>query len=75
MAATTTTLASALLVAIAVTAGCAKHDSSPVGRAVENTKDALDVRDHEKLKDAGEDIADAARDAKQGAKDAIDGKK
>ena len=71
----TTTLASALLVATVMAAGCAKKDSGPVDRAVENTKDALNVRDHEKLKDAGEDISDAAKDAKQGVKDAVDGRK
>jgi predicted small secreted protein len=61
-------LASLLLVA------CEKNQT-PVERAVDKTKDALDIRDHEKLKDAGEDVKDAAKDLKQGAKDAVNDKK
>jgi hypothetical protein len=54
-------------------AACEKQ--TPVERAVDKTKDALDIRDHEKLKDAGEDVKDAAKDLKQGVKDAVDDKK
>ncbi len=35
--------------------GCAK-EKSPLDKAVDGTKDALNIRDHEKLKDAGEDV-------------------
>jgi gas vesicle protein len=64
-----TLLAAALTMTFAL-AACEKD--TPVETAVENTKDALDVRDHEKLKDAAEDVKDAAQDVKEGVKDAAD---
>jgi hypothetical protein len=71
----TKSLITACLVATVALAGCAKQSDSPVERAVDKTKDALDIRDHEKLKDAGEDAKDAIKDAKDGVKDAVNGKK
>ena len=71
----TRTLGATLVAAILVASGCAKEEKNPVERAVDSTKDALNVRDHEKLKDAGEDVSNAIKDAKEGVKDAIDGKK
>jgi hypothetical protein len=82
-----------LLIAVALSsvvlaAGCAKKEGA-LDTAVDNTKDALDVRDHEKAKDAAEDVRDAAKDAaadvkgaakdaahdaKEAVKDAADGK-
>jgi len=63
----------ALMLSTAVlTSGCAKKESS-VEKAVESTKDALDIREHEKLKDAGEDVKDAVNDAAEGVKDAANG--
>jgi hypothetical protein len=82
-----------LLIAVALSsvvlaAGCAKKEGA-LDTAVDNTKDALDVRDHEKAKDAAEDVRDAAKDAaadvkgaakdaahdaKEAVKDATDGK-
>jgi hypothetical protein len=64
-----TLLAAALTMAFLASA-CAKKEENPIDRAVENTKDALDVRDNEKLKDAGESAADAVKDAGEGLKDA-----
>ena len=54
-------------------AGCGKEET-PVEKAVEGTKDALDVREHEKLKDAGEDAMDAIDNAAEGIKAETDGK-
>lgn len=51
----------ALMTALSL-AGCDKQET-PVETAVEGTKDALDMREHEKLKDAGEDVKDAIEDA------------
>lgn len=65
-------LAVTVLSAIALASGCAKHDG-PAEKAVESAKDALDIRDHEKLKDAGEQAKDAVNEAVEGAKDAADG--
>lgn len=54
-------------------AGCGKEET-PVEKAVEGTKDALDLREHEKLKDAGEDAVDAIDNAAEGIKAETDGK-
>jgi hypothetical protein len=61
-----------VLSAVLLASGCAKHDS-PAEKAVESAKDALDIREHEKLKDAGEEAKDAINDAVDGVKDAADG--
>jgi hypothetical protein len=50
--------------------GCHREDKSSVEKLGDKAKDALDVREHEKLKDAGEDVKDAAKDAAEGVKDA-----
>jgi hypothetical protein len=52
--------------------GCAKKET-PVEKAVDGTKDALDIRDHEKLKDGAEDARDAVKDTAEGVKDAAKG--
>lgn len=72
---TTRLLTATCVLAALLTAGCNNPNKSPVDRAVDNTKDALNVRDHEKIRDAGEDVSDAAKDLKQGVKDAANGKK
>ena len=66
--------ATAMVVAM-LTVGCAQEQKGPVERAVDKTKDALDVRDHEKLRDAGESATQAVKEAKEGVKDAVEGKK
>lgn len=57
-----------LLVAGLPMAGC-QDNKTPAASAVESTKDALDMREHEKLKDAGEDMKDAIDNAAEGVKD------
>jgi hypothetical protein len=52
-------IAAALLGLSLGVAGCDKKEGPS-----EAAKDALDMRSHEKLKDAGEDLSDEARDAK-----------
>lgn len=54
-------------------AGCDRNDTA-TERAVEGTQDALDMREHEKLKDAGEDAADAMDNAAEGIRDETDGR-
>ena len=61
-----------VLAAALSASGCAKKESA-VDKAVDGTKDALNVRDHEKLKDAGEDAKDAVDNAAEGIKDAAKG--
>ena len=53
--------------------GCDKNES-PVDNAIENTKDALNIRENEKLKDAGEHLTDAVDDAAAGIEDAVNDK-
>ena len=50
------------------TVACEKKET-PAEHAVDKTKDALDIREHEKLKDAGEDAKDAMKDAGDAVKD------
>ena len=68
-------LSAALIALVLLTAGCAEEKKNPVERAVDSTKDALDVRPNEKLKDAGENVKDAVENAGEGVKDAVNGKK
>ncbi|MCB1624995.1 MAG: hypothetical protein KDI32_10445 [Pseudomonadales bacterium] len=59
----------AICFAVLATA-CTQKQEGALDRAAENTKDALDMRDNEKLKDAAENAGDAVRDAGEGIKDA-----
>ena len=59
--------ATAVLLA-AFSIGCEKKETA-VDKAVDRTKDALDMREHEKLKDAGEDAKKAVQDAGEAVKD------
>ncbi len=52
--------------------GCEKKAETPVEKATESVKDALDMRENEKLKDAGENLQDAAQDAAEATKDAVE---
>ncbi len=72
----------ALVVMLSLGAGlsaCEKKPETPVEKATESVKDGLDMREGEKLKDAGEDVKSAAENAAEGASDAVedatDGKK
>jgi hypothetical protein len=42
---------------------CQKEEKSEVEKLGDKAKDALDMREHEKLRDAGEDAKDAVKDA------------
>ena len=66
---TVISLLAAALALSGVFGGCSKEPDNAVDKAVENTKDALDIREHEKLKDAGEEARDAVKDAAEGVKD------
>ena len=58
----------AAIITLLSLAGCGKQET-PVANAVESTKDALDMREHEKLKDAGENAKGAIDDTIEGIKD------
>lgn len=62
-----TTLILPMCALLAMLAACGK-DESPVESAVEGTKDALDLREHEEMKDAAEDMRDAVENAAEGVK-------
>jgi len=60
-----TTLTLLACVLLAMLMACGKNET-PVDSAVEGTKDALDLREHEKLKDAAEDMQEAVEGAAEG---------
>lgn len=67
-------IATLLLVGVlgaTTTAACKKEEPSAVEKLENNVKDGLDMRENEKLKDAGENAADAVEDAGEAAKDAV----
>lgn len=53
--------------------GCERSETA-AGRAVEGAQDALDLREHEKLRDATEDAADAVENATEGLRDEVGGR-
>jgi hypothetical protein len=59
----------ASMVALLMCSGCDKKQT-PVDQA----KDALNMREHEKMKDAAEDAKDAVDNAAQGVKDEMNDK-
>jgi hypothetical protein len=65
-------LIASVMSAVLLAGGCAKKET-PAEHAVDKTKDALNMREHEKLKDAGEDAKKAADEAADGVKDAAHG--
>lgn len=60
--------AAGMLSAVLLLAACDRNEN-PAESAVEGAKDALDMREHEKLKDAGEDAQDAFDNVVEGVKD------
>lgn len=50
---------------------CQKKEESTMEKASENVQDALGTRDHEELKDAGEDAKDAVEGAVDGVKEEV----
>jgi len=72
-------LLTALLIGASISlAACNKKEDTPMEKASDSVGDALNMRDHEKLKDAGEDAKDAAKNTMEGVKEeankATDGK-
>ncbi len=65
-------LLAVLSLGLAVSA-CKKNHESTTENMKDAIGDATNSRDHEKLKDAGEDMKDAAHDAADGVKDAVKG--
>lgn len=62
------TLVVVALAAAGALAACGKEET-PVDKAVDKVGDALDMREHEKLKDAGENVGQAVEDAGEAVKD------
>jgi hypothetical protein len=54
---------------------CQREEKSGVEKLSDKAKDALDVREHEKLKDAGEDVEAALEDAGAAAKEEAESRK
>ncbi len=52
--------------------GCPTQQKSPVEKLSDSTQDALDMRENEKLKDAGENVEDAVNDAGEAVKEAAE---
>ena len=48
---------------------CPSKEKSEVEKLTDKAKDALDMREHEKLKDTGEDVRDAVNDAGDAVKE------
>jgi len=48
---------------------CPSKEKSQVEKLSDKAKDALDMREHEKLRDAGEDARDAVKDAGNAVKE------
>jgi hypothetical protein len=67
-----TVIASVTICVAVLTAACARKEGGALERAAESTKDALDLRDNEKLKDAAESAGDAVKEAGEGIKDAAE---
>jgi hypothetical protein len=72
MKASTAIVATLLGLSVGLTA-CKKKDETPIEKMSESVQDGLNMRDNEKMKDAGEDAADAMKNAgeavKEGAED------
>lgn len=62
-------LLAALMMGASLSMAACGKEQTPAEKAADSVGDALNMRDHEKLKDAGEDAKDAAHDAAQGVKD------
>ena len=64
-------LVAMLSVAVLGVSGC--EEKTPAEKAVDGTKDAMDMREHEKMKDAAEDAKDAVDNAAECVKDETQG--
>jgi hypothetical protein len=65
-------LVAALLSLATPLLACPSKPKSTVEKMTDSAEDALNVREHEKLKDAGEDVQDAVKDAGDAAKEETD---
>ena len=54
---------------------CPSKEKSEVEKLTDKAKDALDMREHEKLKDTGEDVRDAVNDAGDAVKEEVESAK
>ena len=59
----------ALLSLGAAVSACSEKKDSAADQAIENVQDGLNMRENEKLKDAGEDAVDAVKDAAEAVKE------
>ena len=66
-------IAALLLIGVlgASTVACKKEEPTAVEKLEDQVKDGLDMRDNEKLKDAGESATDAVREAGEAANEAV----
>lgn len=64
-----TALLAALLIGASISIAACSKEETPVEKAADSVGDALNTRDHEKLKDAAEDAKSAASNAVDGVKD------
>ena len=65
-------LVAALLALASPLLACPWKQKSGIEKLSDKTKDALNVREHEKLKDAGEDARDAVKDAGTAVKEELE---
>lgn len=64
-------LLAALMMGASLSMTACSKEQTPAEKAADSVGDALNMRDHEKLKDAAEDAKSAASDAAQGVKDEV----
>lgn len=55
----------------AATVACKQEEPTAVEKLEDKVKDGLDMRENEKLKDAGESATDAIKEAGEAAKEAV----
>lgn len=64
-----TALMAALLIGTSISMVACSKEETPVEKATDSVGDALNMRDHEKLKDAAEDAQSAVGNAVEGVKE------
>lgn len=68
----TSALAAVLFAALGLSlAACEKKAETPLEKVTNEVKDGLDMRPHEKMKDAAEDVGDAMKDAGAAIKEEV----
>lgn len=61
----------ALLIGASVSMAACSKEETPLEKATDSAGDALNMREHEKLKDAAEDAKDATTNAAEGVKEEV----